>query len=66
MKPDAQTLYNTEPTYLRGLIAAAGISQREAARRLGCSDRSIRYWISGGEKIPYTAQFALEALAEPD
>lgn len=63
MKPDARTSYNTSPVYLRLLIERAGISQREAARRLGCSDRAIRYWLAGQEAIPYSAQYALEALA---
>lgn len=63
MKPDARLYYRTEPAYLRELIERAGISQREAARRLGVSDRSIRYYLSGQEAIPYPSQFCLEALA---
>lgn len=63
--PDARKHYNTSPDYLRGLIALAGISQREAARRLGCSERAMRYWLAGGEAIPYAAQYCLEALARP-
>lgn len=61
--PDARLHYNTSPDYLRSLIEAAGISQREAARRLGVSDRTVRYWLAGAERINYPAQYCLEALA---
>lgn len=62
--PDARLHYNTNPAYLRGLIEQAGISQREAARRLGISDRSLRYWLAGQENIPYAGQYCLECLAK--
>lgn len=68
MKPNASN-HNPEPHYLRGLIEQAGISQREAARLLGVSDRMIRYYLAdeGSEQhraAPYLVQFALESLAE--
>jgi transcriptional regulator with XRE-family HTH domain len=64
VKPDARLHWNTNPAYLRGLIESAGISQREAARRLGISDRALRYYLAGKESIPYPSQFCLESLAE--
>lgn len=64
MKPNPQT-YNPNPDYLRELIARAGVSQREAARRIGVTERAMRFWLTGRPEIPYTAQFALESLSEP-
>ncbi len=67
MIPDI-ALHNPDPDYLRGLIDRAGISQREAARRLGISPRMMRQYLAGGEvatarPAPYLVQFGLEALA---
>lgn len=61
--------YNPDPTYLRSLISQAGISQREAARRLGVSDRLMRMYladpsVASAQSAPYSIQFALEALAQ--
>lgn len=53
-----------DPDYVRELLTKAGISQREAARRLGVTDRTMRHWCAGTAPIPYTAQYALECLAE--
>lgn len=66
MKPDAQNAKPTTPDYLRSLVAQAGLSQRQAARRLGVDERTMRHWLAGKYACPYTAQFALECLAEPD
>lgn len=69
MKPDA-TLHNPDPAYLRGLLQAAGLTQTEAARRIGVSDRMMRIYLAppgGAAKhipAPYLVQYALEALAE--
>jgi len=67
MKPDS-SLHNPDPRYLRGLLEQAGISQREAARLLGITDRSMRYYLSdetstSWRSAPYPVQFALECLA---
>ena len=65
MKPDA-TRHNPDPAYLRGLITRSGLSQGEAARRIGISPRMMRYYLATGEAgrpAPYLVQFALEALA---
>lgn len=67
MKPDASN-HNPDPAYLRGLLARAGLSQRAAARRIGISDRVMRYYLTdesaGYRPAPYPVQFALEALAQ--
>lgn len=70
MTPDA-TLHNPAPDYLRALVAASGLSQRECARRIGVSERLLRYYLTdqtGGKEAreaPYPVQFALEALTPP-
>lgn len=62
MKPDA-TLHDPRPEYLRALLDEAGLSQREAARRIGITDRALRYYVAGQRVAPYLVQFALERLA---
>ena len=66
MKPDA-SLHNPSPDYLRALLERAGLSQREAARRIGVSERMMRYYLADGSAdhrpAPYPVQFAIEALA---
>lgn len=69
MKPNANN-HNPDPRYLRGLLDKARISQREAARLLGITDRSMRYYLSdeasdSWRAAPYPIQFALECLAAP-
>ena len=63
MRPEA-SLRNPSPRYLRGLIEAAGLTQREAARRVGVSERMMRYYLSDVEfrPAPYPVQYALEQL----
>ena len=65
-QPDA-TKHDPRPEYLRALLAQAGISQREAARRIGISERVMRYYLSpeaaDHRPAPYPVQFAIEALA---
>lgn len=68
MTPDASR-HDPRPEYLRALLDRAGVSQREAARRIGISERVMRYYLTpegGGAEsraAPYPVQFALEALA---
>jgi transcriptional regulator with XRE-family HTH domain len=66
MRPDA-TKHDPRPEYLRALIDSAGLSQREAARRIGISERVMRYYVADGTDrlAPYPVQFALESLAGP-
>lgn len=65
--PDA-TLHDPRPEYLRALLKQAGLSQRAAARRIGVSERMLRYYLAPDEAdhrpAPYTVQFALERLAD--
>lgn len=63
MKPDPTKHRPRDPDYIRKLLEKAGISQREAARRLNVSDRTMRHWCAGTAPIPYSAQFALESMA---
>ena len=65
--PDAST-YDPRPDYLRALLAQAGMSQRAAARRIGISERVMRYYLSDSASgnyrpAPYPVQYALEMLA---
>ncbi len=62
--PDAIARRNSCPRYLRLLIERAGLSQREAARRIGVSERMMRYYLSDVEfrPAPYPVQYALEQL----
>lgn len=68
MKPDSSQ-YNPDPDYLKGLIDKAGISQRQAARTIGISERVLRQYLSNREAstamdAPYYVQFCLECLAD--
>ena len=66
MIPDA-TKHDPRPEYIRALIAKAGLTQRAAAKRIGVSERMMRYYTAGpeadGRLAPYCVQYALEALA---
>lgn len=66
MTPDSSK-HNPGPDYLRALLERAGVSQREAARRIGISERMMRYYLAPPDAdhrpAPYAVQFALEALA---
>lgn len=66
MIPDAGK-HDPRPEYLRALLERAGVSQREAARRIGISERMMRYYLASESAdhrpAPYPVQFALEALA---
>ncbi len=64
MKPNASK-HEPDPAYIRGLIERAGLSQREAARRIGVSERMMRYYVSDDQnapRAPYPVQYALENL----
>ena len=65
------TKHNPDPTYLRGLLEQAGLSQRAAARTLGVSERMMRYYLVRADNpnyrpMPYAVQFCLEFLAKTD
>lgn len=68
MKPDARK-HDPSPDYLRALLETAGLSQRQAAERIGISDRLMRYYLAdesseSSRVAPYTVQYALEMLAK--
>lgn len=67
MKPDAYRCWNPSPTYLRQLIAKAGLTQSQAAAAIGCSPRAMRSYLStdpaSHQDASYPVQFTLEALA---
>lgn len=67
MIPDASK-HDPSPEYLRALLDRAGVSQREAARKIGVSERVMRYYLAptdspGYRPAPYVVQYALEMLA---
>lgn len=66
MIPDANK-HDPRPEYLRALLDQAGLSQREAARRIGVSERMMRYYLAPESAdyrpAPYAVQYALESLA---
>lgn len=62
MKPDA-TRHDPRPEHIRACIVRAGLSQREAARRIGISERVMRYYCAGERTAPYPVQYALERLS---
>ena len=68
MNPDSSK-HDPRPEYLRALLDRAGLSQREAARRIGVSERVMRYYLAQDaadyRPAPYVVQFALESLPRP-
>ncbi len=68
MKPDASR-HDPRPEYLRALLASSGLSQREAATRIGISERQMRAHLCDpslpGYRTPsYPVQYAIEQLAK--
>ena len=61
MTPNAED-YNPDPQYMADLVESTGLTQGELGLLLGVNRRCIRWWITGGRKFPYTAQFAMECL----
>ncbi len=61
MTPDASE-YRPDPEYLAELIVSTGKTQDQLADILGHDPRTIRRWLTGERKFPYTLQFALECL----
>jgi plasmid maintenance system antidote protein VapI len=52
------------PTELRRTLAAAGLSQRGAARELKLNERTVRSYVSGRKPIPLTVELALKWIVE--
>lgn len=63
--PDAPNRHNPDPEYLRALLKESGLTQEQAAERIGVAGRSMRDYLkkSGGTKAPYSVQYCLERLA---
>ena len=60
--PDSAIYYDPRPEYLRTLIESSGLSQNLAAKKIGISERSLRYYLSD-RKADYPVQVALEDLS---
>lgn len=65
--PDA-SLHNPDPEYLRQLLDAAGLSQRNAAKLIGMTYEGFRNYVKPTDHplyrvAPYTVQYLLEVLA---
>ena len=68
MKPNAAK-HDPRPERLRSLLESAGLTQREAARRIGVSERVMRYYLADSSvkdyrPAPYVVQYALEQLTQ--
>ena len=72
MTPNADN-YNPSTDYAAQLVERIGKSQTWIAKRLGVSDRRIRYILNGSRivngkavdvRMSYAEQFALECLAD--
>lgn len=50
-------------TDLRGLLAAAGWTQGEAARQIAIGDRQMRKWCADGSMVSWASWYALRELA---
>lgn len=61
--------HNTDPKYVAELVRHCRTlhgftSQPEVAKRIGVGVSTLKDWISGKSTIIYSAQYALEELAE--
>lgn len=61
IKPDA-TEYNPDPEYFGQLVESTGLPVPELATLVGHHERTIRRWMRGERRYPYSMQYILEAL----
>lgn len=54
----------TDADHIREHLQALGLSQREAGRRLGVDNRTMRYYCAGQVPVPPTVMLALEQMRE--
>jgi hypothetical protein len=54
----------TDADLIRAQLAALGLSQREAARKLEVDERTMRYYCAGREPVPATVFLALRQLEQ--
>jgi len=65
MLPDASLYHSVTPAYIADLIDTLGWTKAKVARRLGCTERMLYYYLNGTcESIPYAVQYTLEQLVE--
>ena len=57
-----KTKERTPSQAIRDLIHHYGLSGREAARRMGVDEATIRRWVAGSDTIPLAAQTAAPIL----
>ncbi|WP_458068658.1 helix-turn-helix domain-containing protein [Rhodanobacter sp. BL-MT-08] len=67
-QPDASK-HDPSPEYLRALLEQAGLTQRQAAERIGIHERMLRYYLypeghAQRRAAPYLVQYALEGLVQ--
>lgn len=61
MKPDAR-LHNQDPEYFAQLVESTGLSITKLATVIGHDERTLRRWMKGERKYPYSVQYTLECL----
>lgn len=61
--PDVRFHRPNDGAYLSELVTLTGMSVNKIADQIGVNSRTLRYALKGEAAIPYTAQYALEALA---
>jgi len=52
------------PKQFRNLLKTAGLSQSEAGRLIGVTDRQMRRYAAGDAEVPLTVQYALRYVIE--
>lgn len=61
MKPDAR-MHNQDPEYFTQLVESSGMTQEQLAKVIGHDARSIRRWMTGERKFPYSVQYIVECV----
>lgn len=64
MKPNAELFGKCSPEWIEDCIGRAGITRKEAAERVGITERMLYYYLTGRHPIPYTVQYTVEGLCE--
>ena len=61
MKPDAR-MHNQDPEYFAQLVESTGLTIEKLAKQIGHDERTVRRWMKGERKFPYSAQYIVEAI----
>lgn len=61
MRPNAE-LHNQDPEYFTQLVESTGMSILKLAKVVGHDERTLRRWMKGERRFPYSAQFILECI----